>query len=80
MKLKLCSYVAGMYDIWQGLLKVSKSWKQFLVFSEAFFLETPLPKKRTKYETKFCPMKLGQNFVKYFVLFCGNGVSRKNAF
>ena len=25
-------------------------------------------------------MKLGQNFVKYFVRFGGNGVSRKNAF
>ena len=25
-------------------------------------------------------MKLGQNFVKYFVRFLGNGVSRKNAF
>ena len=29
---------------------------------------------------KFYPMKLGQNFVKYFVHFLGNGVSRKNAF
>ena len=35
------------------------------------------PKK--KYYTKFCPMKLGQNFVKYFG-FLGNGVSIRNAF
>ena len=35
--------------------------------SKAVFLETPLPKKLTKYYTKFCPMK-------------SNGVSRKNGF
>ena len=29
----------------------------------------PLPKKQMKYLTKFCPMKLGQNSVKYFVRF-----------
>ena len=34
----------------------------------------------SKYLTKFWPMKLGQNFVKYFVCFLGNGVSRKNDF
>ena len=38
-------------------LKFSKSQKQFI--------ETPLPKHQTKYLTKFCPMKLGQNLVKY---------------
>ena len=48
--------------------------------SKAIFLETPLPKKRTKYLTKFCHIKLGQKFVKYFVRFLGNGVSRKIAF
>ena len=37
-------------------LKVSKSQKHF-------FLKLHCPKKRTKYLTKFCPMKLGQNFV-----------------
>ena len=31
-------------------------------------------------KTKFCPIKLGQNFVKYFVRFLGNGVSRKIVF
>ena len=35
----------------ENKLKVSKSQKHF-------FLETPLPKKQTKYLTKFCPMKL----------------------
>ena len=30
--------------------------------------------------SKVCPMKLGQNFVKYFVHFLGNGLSRKIAF
>ena len=30
--------------------------------------------------SKFCPMKLRQNFVKCFVRFLGNGVSRENAF
>ena len=39
-----------------------------------------MPKKLTKYKSKVCSMKLGQNFVKYFVRFLGNGVSRKNAF
>ena len=34
------------------VVKVSKSQKHF-------FLETPLPKKRTRYLTKFCPIKLG---------------------
>ena len=29
--------------------------------------------------SKVSPMKLGQNFVKYFVRFLGNGVSRKIA-
>ena len=56
-----------------GSLKVSKSQKYF-------FLETPLPKKRTKYLTKFCPSFIGHNFDKYFVRFLGIGVSRKNAF
>ena len=46
--------------------------------SKAFFLETALPKKRTRYLTKFCPINLGQNFVKYFFCFLSNGVSRKN--
>ena len=52
-------------------LKFSKSQKQFI--------ETPLPKHQTKYLTKFCPMKLGQNLVKYKKN-SGNGVSGKNAF
>ena len=43
-------------------------------------MDVPLRKKRTKYLTKFCLMKLGQNFVKYFFRFWGNGFSRKNAF
>ena len=30
--------------------------------------------------TKFCPSLMGQNIVKYFVRFLGDGVSRKNAF
>ena len=41
-------------------LKVRKSLKQF-------FLKLHCPKNQTKYQTKFCPMKLGQKFVKYFV-------------
>ena len=45
--------------------------------SKEFFLETPLPKKRTKYLTKVCPSFTGQNFVKYFVRFLGNGVKEK---
>ena len=56
--------------IFPSLLKVSKSEKHF-------FLGTPLPKKWMKFFTKVSPMKLGQNFVKYFVRFLGNGVSRK---
>ena len=59
------------------------------------FLETPLPKKQTKYYTKFCPMKLGQNdeWMKFSTKFCpsfifrsffwrfgGNRVSRKKMF
>ena len=48
--------------------------------SKAIFLKTPLPQNKTRYLTKFCLMKLGQNFVKYFVHFLGNWVSRKNAF
>ena len=55
------------------VLKVSKSQKHFL-------LKLHCPKKGKKYLTKFCPMKLGQNFVKYFVHFLGNGVSRKKCF
>ena len=62
---------AGLFGI-VPLLKVSKSQN-----SKAILLETPLPEKQTKYLTKFCPMKLGQNFVKYFVRFSGNGVSWK---
>ena len=55
-------------------LKVSKSQK-------IFFLETPLPKKRTKYLTKICPMKLEQNFVKYFGWFFGQwSFKKKNLF
>ena len=48
--------------------------------SKAIFLETSLSPKWTKYLTKFCPSFIGQNFVKYFVRFWGNGVSRKIAF
>ena len=33
-----------------------------------------------KYLKKFCPSFIVQNFVKYFVHFLGNGVSRENAF
>ena len=47
------------------------------LISKANLLETPLPEKRTKYLTKFCRMKLEQNFVKYFIRFSGNGVSWK---
>ena len=50
---------------------------QFII---QIFLKTLLPKKRTKYWTKFCPMKLGQTFVKYFVHVLGNWLSSKNAF
>ena len=42
------------------ILKVSKSQKQY-------FLELHCPQKRTKYLTKVYPMKLMQNFIKYFV-------------
>ena len=38
------------------ILKVSKAQKHF-------FLETPLPKKRTKYLTKCCPSFIGHTFV-----------------
>ena len=31
--------------------------------SKAFFIETPLPKKRTNYLTKFCPSFIGLKFV-----------------
>ena len=43
-------------------LKVSKSQNHF-------FLETPLPKKRTPYLTKFCSSFIGQNLSQYFVHF-----------
>ena len=48
--------------------------------TKTFFLKLHCPKKRSKYETKLCPMKLGQNFVRYFVRFVGNEVSRKKCF
>ena len=54
-------------------LKVSKSQNHF-------FLETTVPKKWTKYLTKFCPSFIGQNFDQHIVCFLGNGVSRKNGF
>ena len=38
------------------VLKVSKSQK-------CFFFEIPLPKKQTRYRTKFCPSVIGQNFI-----------------
>ena len=43
-------------------VKVSKSQKHF-------FLKLHCPPKRTKYLTKVYPMKLMQNFIKYFVRF-----------
>ena len=64
-----------MRQVFVELIKVSKSQKHFFLK-----VETPLPKKLTKYLTKFCPMKLGQNFAKYFVCFLGNEVSKKIAF
>ena len=49
-------------------------------YQKHFFLKLHYPKRRTKYYTKLYPIKLGQNFVKNFVRYLGNGVSRKNAF
>ena len=56
-------------------LKVSKSKKTF--FSK---LHRPKTERNIIENWKFCSMKLGQNFVKYFVRYLGNGVSTKNAF
>ena len=68
-------YVQLIYCVFNG-----KNMCQNVNKSQKHFFETPLPKKQTKYLTKFCPSFIGQNFVKYFVCFLGNGVSRKIAF
>ena len=39
-----------------------------------------IAKKNQNIKTKSWPLKLGQNFVKCFIRFLGNGVSKKNAF
>ena len=46
-------------------LKVSQSQNEILVSSN-------LPKMTTKFQTDFCPMKLGQKSVKYLVGFLGD--------
>ena len=53
-------------------LKVSKSQKQF-------FLKLHSPKKELNIRQNSA-LKLRQKFVKYFVRYLGNGISRKNAF
>ena len=55
-------------------------YKRSVNIKSIFLLKHHSPKKWTKYLTKLCPMKLVQNFVKYFVSFVGNGVSKKFAF
>ena len=55
-------------------LKVSKSQKQFLLKLHS------LKTERNIRQNSALHMKLGQNFVKYFVRSLGNRVSRKNAF
>ena len=54
-------------------IKASKSQKHFC-------LVTPLPKKQTKYLTKFCPCFVGQNVVLIFRPFWGQWNFKKNAF
>ena len=54
-------------------LKVSKSQNNF-------FLKLHCPKMNEILDKILPYMKLGQNFVKYFVRFLGNGVSRNNVF
>ena len=59
------------FDNTVPFVKVSKS--QIVVF-----IETPLPpKKRPKYLKEFCPIFIGQNFVKYIVHFLGIEVKKK---